>query len=455
MLIMSSFSVSAAVLALMAIARTSCASTTTVALAFSPSPPHCRRTTLLFKSIHGKYPTHPSRQSAIIVSSSSDDDSTQNNEEAARLQQKAQELRAQIRQMESQIGEERRARYNGQLAKNPIDEEPTEGKRSLKDKRILIVGANGRLGAMVTRHLLRTHGSDVKEVVAACHYIGEATTRGYGRLSYEVGAEDGVGSIGAAWSSEEERNASFEYNPQVMGGYNLNKLRVVEVELLNPTQVNTITENVDAIIYCATDFEGNRPRAIASLNAAFLFRAVASPLKGRVEIEGVRNCLEGLTGGMNDRRWKEKGVGAVIGSVEGEKATSVKSTEPTQFVLVSTAPDVFKEFETPFGEFIGLKRQGEYILTEEFPSVTYSVLQMGRYDERVEEGSELLYEDAEDDTVVVDGVIGAKDIDSSNNKRNDGKQKRINRRDAAKAAVEALLDADLERKKVQVYTSIR
>ena len=180
---MSSFSVSAAVLALMAIARTSCASTTTVALAFSPSPPHCRRTTLLSKSIHGKYPTHPSRQSAIIVSSSSDDDSTQNNEEAARLQQKAQELRAQIRQMESQIGEERRARYNGQLAKNPIDEEPTEGKKSLKDKRILIVGANGRLGSMVTRHLLRTHGSDVKEVVAACHYIGEATTRGYGRLS--------------------------------------------------------------------------------------------------------------------------------------------------------------------------------------------------------------------------------------------------------------------------------
>ncbi|EED89097.1 predicted protein [Thalassiosira pseudonana CCMP1335] len=83
MLIMSSFSGSAAVLALMAIARTSCASTTTVALAFSPSPPHCRRTTLLSKSIHGKYPTHPSRQSAIIVSSSSDDDSTQCTDETA------------------------------------------------------------------------------------------------------------------------------------------------------------------------------------------------------------------------------------------------------------------------------------------------------------------------------------------------------------------------------------
>ena len=70
-----------------------------------------------------------------------------------------------------------------------------------------------------------------------------------------------------------------------MGGYNLNKLRVVEVELLNPVQVRTICEGMDAVIFCATDFEGNRPRAIASLNAAFLFRAVADPLKGRVEIE--------------------------------------------------------------------------------------------------------------------------------------------------------------------------
>jgi hypothetical protein len=34
-------------------------------------------------------------------------------------------------------------------------------------------------------------------------------------------------------------------------------------------------------------------------------------------------------------------------------------------------------------------------------------------------------------------------------------QKRINRRDAARAAVEALLGEDIEGKKVQVYTALR
>ena len=91
---------------------------------------------------------------------------------------------------------------------------------SLKNKKVLIVGANGRLGSMVTRHLLRNY-PEVGEVVAAVHYVGEATTRGYGRLSYEVGAEDGVGSIGAAWS--EEREATFQFSDE-MKSYNLNKL---------------------------------------------------------------------------------------------------------------------------------------------------------------------------------------------------------------------------------------
>ena len=140
---------------------------------------------------------------------------------------------------------------------------------------------------MVERHLLRSH-PEVKEVVAAVHYVGQASTIGYGRLSYEVGAEDGKGTIGPAW--DEESNASFMFYPQVMSNYNINKLRIVEVELLNPTQVQTIIDNFDSIIFCATDFDGNRPLSIASLNAALLIRAVADPTKGRVEIEGLRNC---------------------------------------------------------------------------------------------------------------------------------------------------------------------
>ena len=44
---------------------------------------------------------------------------------------------------------------------------------------------------------------------------------------------------------------------------------------------------------------------------------------------------------------------------------------------------------------------------------------------------------------------------SSTDSNNDGMQKRINRRDAAVAAVEALLDENIDGKKVQVYTQLR
>jgi len=372
--------------------------------------------------------------------------SNSNEEEAQKLQEKAQQLRDQIREMESQIGEERRPQYNLQEDNNANDndnEVVDEGK-TLKNKRVLILGANGRLGSMITRHLLRSH-PELKEVVAAVHYVGQATTRGYGRLSYEVGAEDGIGSIGAAWSSEDERNASFKFDPETMSGYNLDKLRIVEVELLDPVQVQTITAGVDAVIFAATDFEGNRPRAIASLNAAFLFRAVASPTKGRVEVEGVRNCIEGFVGTLNNKRYKERLQPTPV------NAAVATTSEPTQFVLVSTCPEAFGQFETPFGEFNGLKRQGEYIVMEEFPSVSYSVLQLGKFDDNfVEEGQELQYADATDDTEVSDGVINARRIENK-----EGTQKRINRRDAARAAVEALLDENIEGKKVQVYTAVR
>ncbi|KAL3802556.1 hypothetical protein ACHAW5_010949 [Stephanodiscus triporus] len=317
---------------------------------------------------------------------------------------------------------------------------------------------------MIVRHLLRTH-PEVREVVAAVHYVGASTTRGYGRLSYEVGAEDGIGTVGPAWSGEDESNARFAYDPEIMSGYNLNKLRVVEVELLDPVQVRTMTEDVDSIIYCATDFEGNRPRAVSSLDVALLFRAVANPTKGRVEVEGVRNCLEGLVGGINERRYRDRSRTLSSGSsgayvVANDEKSGNSRPGPTQFVLVSTSPDAYGNFETPFGEFNGLKRLGEITAMEEFPSISRTVLQMGKFDDNfVAEGQELRYSIAEEDTVVVDGVVNAvRRVGGGvvgGNFVNDGMQKRINRRDAARAAVEALLDEDIEGKKVQVYTTVR
>lgn len=146
-------------------------------------------------------------------------------EEASRLKSKADALREQIRQMEETLGDQRGRDYY-----TPIQEE-TELEQdlgmSLRNKKVLVVGANGRLGSMVTRYLLRNY-PEVKEVVAAVHYVGEASTRGYGRLSYEVGAEDGVGSIGAAWS--EERQATFQFSDE-MKSYNLQNLVRVQVLL--------------------------------------------------------------------------------------------------------------------------------------------------------------------------------------------------------------------------------
>ena len=96
------------------------------------------------------------------------------------------------------------------------------------------------------------------------------------------------------------------------------------------------------------------------------------------------------------------------------------------------------------------------VMTED-PSVSHAVLQMGKFDDNiVDEGRELMYAIAEEDTVVVDGVVNAvRRGGGGGGGGGDGTQKRINRRDAARAAVEALLKDDIEGKKVQVYTAVR
>ncbi len=148
------------------------------------------------------------------------------NEEAESLRIKAEQLRKQIRELEEKLPRSInniKLNNNDEYIRKENDKDNDDTTRkSLKNKRVLVIGANGRLGSMVTRYLLRNH-PEVKEIVASVHYVGEATTRGYGRLSYEVGAEDGVGRIGAAWSPEEERNASFEFSED-MKDYNLQNL---------------------------------------------------------------------------------------------------------------------------------------------------------------------------------------------------------------------------------------
>eukprot|EP00527_Entomoneis_sp_CCMP2396_P003052 CAMPEP_0198153984 /NCGR_PEP_ID=MMETSP1443-20131203/66697_1 /TAXON_ID=186043 /ORGANISM="Entomoneis sp., Strain CCMP2396" /LENGTH=213 /DNA_ID=CAMNT_0043820535 /DNA_START=1 /DNA_END=639 /DNA_ORIENTATION=+ len=213
-----------------------------------------------------------------------------------------------------------------------------------------------------------------------------------------------------------------------MRDYNLQNLRIVECEYLDPLQCRTVVEGCDAVLWCATDFNGNRPRAISGLNIAFLFRAVASPDKGRLEIEGLQNML----GALKQER---------LENLRKSGRTSAPANDPINFVLVSTAPEALDDFETPFGNFIGLKRQGEEMMKKDFPSLTSTALQMGRYEDNfVDEGLDVIYEAAA--------------AASSTNQEADVPKKtkrEINRRDAARAAVDALTKKELVGETVPVW----
>jgi hypothetical protein len=407
-----------------------------IELTFGFSPNSVLRTSFPSASIHHFFPTLP--QVSPLKSTKDNDDNNDNeqtpgnDDEAAKLQKKARELREQIRKMEEQLGDERRRNYELPNQQQPATNSNVSMEftgKSLRRKRVLVVGANGRLGSMVCRYLLRNNPDT--EVVAAVHYVSEQsyTSRGYGRLSYEVGAEDGFGSIGAAWSTE-DRVATFQYTDD-MKTYNLKNLRLVEVELLDPVQCDTITEGVDSVIWCATDFNGNQPRAISGLNVAFLFRAITDSTKGRVEIEGLENILGGLKKSLQDRRRQT-----------GASSNDNNPNDPINFVLVSTAPGVFGDFETPFGEFNGIKRQGEQMVSRNFPSLTYTVLQMGKYEDNfVPEDEEILTQESS--------------CEYDQDLEKDSYRIRINRRDAARAAVEALTNETLQSKIVKVWTALR
>ena len=162
-------------------------------------------------------------------------------EEAAdRWKQQAKELREQIQKMEADLpdkpidparAEALKVAQEAARAAAASMKSSAEPVSLLDGKNILLVGANGRLGSMVCRRLLRAY-PEIANVVAMVHVVGEnsETSRGYGRLAYEVGAEDGRGSIGPAWSAE-ERTATFEFDEEYMVDYHLEKLRIVECEV--------------------------------------------------------------------------------------------------------------------------------------------------------------------------------------------------------------------------------
>uniref|UniRef100_A0A7S2YT99 Uncharacterized protein n=1 Tax=Entomoneis paludosa TaxID=265537 RepID=A0A7S2YT99_9STRA len=131
--------------------------------------------------------------------------------------------------------------------------------------------------------------------------------------------------------------------------------------------------------------------------------------------------------------------------------TTPPANDPINFVLVSTDPEALADFETPFGNFIGLKRQGETMMQQDFPSLKSVALQMGRYDDNfVEEGLPISF-----DTATNSQNEDAEAESGSSRTPTTVVQRKINRRDAARAAVEALTKPELLDQTVQVYTATK
>ena len=116
----------------------------------------------------------PRMPASCKVYSTTPGNNSENEDESTRLRRQAEQLRAEIRDMEEKMNSQRAARQissgDSSSSKQLSEEGAQEGEMSLKGKTVLVVGANGRLGSMVCRYLLRNNPQT--KVVAAVHYVG-------------------------------------------------------------------------------------------------------------------------------------------------------------------------------------------------------------------------------------------------------------------------------------------
>lgn len=233
-------------------------------------------------------------------------------------------------------------------------------------------------------------------------------------------------------------------------------------------QCQTIVDDAsaDVVVWCATDFNGSTPRALSGGSGPlsglpFLFRAVADPDKGRVEVEGLENMLGALKNYKQEqvRRTRQMAAFGSGGRIEDndetttavrpETSTTDEESRGVDFLLVSSCPDALSNFETPFGAFLDIKRQGEDMIPQKFPSFKYSVLQFATYEDNfVKEDLELKLTEVVNEAprILPEGV-------EPEPPKKQTKVRRINRRDAARAVGEALVDPDYHNKKIQVWTN--
>lgn len=125
---------------------------------------------------------------------------------------------------------------------------------------IAVAGANGRVGSMVCRELLRNHP---QVTVRALVRSAKDPYQGYGRLSYEVGAEDGKMELNPAWRQDEDGRfgtMSMEFDEDVQANYGLDRLEIREADLRYSRDMDECLSDVDAVVWCATSFNEFRQR---------------------------------------------------------------------------------------------------------------------------------------------------------------------------------------------------
>jgi len=159
---------------------------------------------------------------------------------------------------------------------------------SLKGTTVLVCGANGFVGSRVVRNLLRMQDGPA-EVRAVVRDAGKLES--FSRLSYEIGAEEGKGTISPVWVT---RDVSFE-GTEEMKGYGLGKVKVLSGDLLDSAFVKDAVSGCDSVVYCAAP-ESN---PLASLAPDALFKKLLGSrdtmVDGTVEAEGVQLVATSLS----------------------------------------------------------------------------------------------------------------------------------------------------------------
>ena len=296
---------------------------------------------------------------------------------------------------------------------------------SLKGATVLVCGANGNVGSKVVRELLRTTGAaQVRAVVSRTLGI-----EGYGKLSYEVGAEDGTGTIQPIWQS---MDVTMEYNEERQGTYNLDRLTLLQGDVLDEEFAEKAVAGVDAVVYCVAE-----TGPVAGLS---FFRKLRAEANKSVESDGVANMAAALA-----RQLRKRGPSA-----------SSRPQPSARFVLLSSAITRALPLQRSIGGV--QQRRGEEILASGETGVpSFAVVRSFPYDDFYTEevgvenvqcallkreassegGQDSVDERSTDDEAAAGGATA--------------KVPAITPRDAARFLVSALTDADLTDTVVEIW----